>query len=85
MKMYQVKVYMAKLNRFTEKRKKQKIRVSRQQVEKWLSNELSYTLHNPIRKRFSRNKTIVFYIDVLWQMDLCDTSKNNSTMVIQLY
>ena len=54
--------------------KKQKIKVSRQQVEKWLSKELSYTLHKPVRKRFSRNKTIVFYIDELWQMDLCDTS-----------
>ena len=43
-------------------------------MEKWLSKELSYTLHKPVRKRFSRNKTIVFYIDELWQMDLCDTS-----------
>ena len=49
--------------------KKQKIKVSRQQVEKWLSKELSYTLHKAVR-----NKTIVFYIDELWQMDLCDTS-----------
>ena len=48
--------------------------MSRQQVEKWLSKELSYTLHKPVRKRFSLNKTIVFYIDELWQMDLCDTS-----------
>ena len=35
---------------------------------------MSYTLHKPVRKRFPRNKTIVFYIDELWQMDLCDTS-----------
>ena len=48
--------------------KNQKIKVSRQQVEKWLSKELSYTLHKPVRKRFSRIKTIVFYID------MCDTS-----------
>ena len=73
MKMHQVQVPMVELNR-TEKRKKQKIKVIRQQVEKWLSKELSYTLHKPVRKRFSRNKTIVFYIDELWQMDLCDTS-----------
>ena len=53
---------------------KKKIKVSRQQVEKWLSKELSYTLPKPVRKRFSRNKTIVFCIDELWQMDLCDTS-----------
>ena len=66
--------------------KKQKIKVSRQQVEKWVSKELSYTLHKPVRKRFSRNKTIVFYIDELWQMDLCGTSSlKQSTMVIHLY
>ena len=65
---------MAGLNRCTEKRKKtQKIKVSRQQMEKWLSKELSYTLQKPVRKKFSRNKTIGFYIDKLWQMDLCDT------------
>ena len=67
MKMHQVHVPMVELNRCTEKReKKQKIKVSRQQVEKWLSKELSYTLHKPVRKRFSRNNTIVFYIDELW-------------------
>ena len=72
--MHQVQVPMVELNRCTEKRKKQKIKVSRQQVEKWFSKELSYTLDKPVRKKFSRNKTIVFYIDELWQMDLCDTS-----------
>ena len=43
-------------------------------MEKWLSKELTYTLHKPVRKIISRNKTIVFYIDELWQMNLCDTS-----------
>ena len=75
MKMHQVQVPMAEFNRCTEnRRKKQKIKVSRQQVVKWLSKELSYTLDKPVRKRFSQNTTIVFYIDELWQMDLCDTS-----------
>ena len=59
---------------YREAEKKQKIKVSRQQVEKWLSKELSYTLHNTVRKRFYRNKTTVFYIDELCQIDLCDTS-----------
>ena len=73
--MHQVQVPMVELNRCTEKRKKnQKIKVSRQQVEKWLLKELSYTLHKPVHKRFSQNKTIAFYIDELWMMDLCDTS-----------
>ena len=70
--MHHVQVLLVEFNRCTEKR--QKILVSPQQVEKWLSKELAYTLHKPLRKRFSRNKTIVFYIDELWQMDLCDTS-----------
>ena len=39
--------------------------MSRQQVDKWLSKELSYTLHKPVRKRFPQNKTIVFYINEL--------------------
>ena len=34
MKMHQVQVTMVELNRCTEKRNKQKIKVSRQQVEK---------------------------------------------------
>ena len=64
--MYQVQVPMVELNCCTEKRrKKTKIKVSRQQVEKWSSKKLSYTLHKPVRKRFSRDTTIVFYIDEL--------------------
>ena len=59
--MHQVQVPMVELNRCTEKRKKkQKIKVSRQQVEKWLSKELPYTLHKPVRKRFSRNRQLYF-------------------------
>ena len=82
-------VPMVELNRCTEKQNKQKIKVSRQQVEKWLSKELSYTLHKPVRKRFSRNKTIVFYNYDLWQMDLCDTSslkqfKDSDTFILSI-
>ena len=54
--------------------KRHKALLRKLSVEKWLSKDLSYTLHKPVRKRFSRNKTIVFYIDELWQMDMCDTS-----------
>ena len=32
-------------------------------------------MHKPARKRFRRNKTIVFYKDELWQIDLCDMSQ----------
>ena len=54
--------------------KRNKLKVTKKQVTEWLSNKLSYTLHKPVRKIFQRNKTRVFYVDELWQLDLCDTS-----------
>ena len=54
--------------------KRNKLRVTRKQVSEWLSNKLSYTLHKPVRKKFKRNKMRVFYVDELWQLDLCDTN-----------
>lgn len=52
--------------------RKQGIEISKTQVRNWLAANLSYTLHKPARKKFKRNRTIVFYKDELWQMDLCD-------------
>ena len=51
--------------------------------------ELSYTLYKSVCKIFSRNKIIVFYIDELWQMDLCDTSSlkqfnNGDTFILSI-
>ena len=67
--------------------RKQKINVTKTKVEDWLSKYLSFTLHKPVKKRFKRNKTIVFYIDELWQMDLCDTKalkkfNDNATFIL---
>ncbi|RWS26471.1 hypothetical protein B4U80_02435 [Leptotrombidium deliense] len=42
------------------------------EVKEWLSGELTYTLHKPARKNFSRNKIIVQNIDEQWQADLVD-------------
>ena len=42
------------------------------QVENWLKKREAYTLHAPIRKRFTRNYYKVSKIDDLWQADLCD-------------
>ena len=84
MKKHQVQVPMAELNRCTEKlRKIHKIEVRRQQVEKWLSKELSSTFNKPVR--FSRNKTIVFFIDEIWQMDLCDASSQKQFNVCDTF
>ena len=41
-------------------------------VRKWLSGEITYTLHKPIRKKFKRNPIIVENIDQQWEADLVD-------------
>ena len=48
------------------------LNVTKNNVKRWLSERLSYSLHRPARKKIKRNKTIAFYIDEHWQMDLCD-------------
>jgi len=40
----------------------------------WLQGQDAYTLHKPIRKRFSRNKYVAFNIDDYWEADLVDMS-----------
>ena len=42
------------------------------QVRSWLKGQKTYTLHKPIRRAFSRRKTIVGGIDHQWQADLAD-------------
>ena len=43
-------------------------------IDKFLKTQDTYTLHAPVRKRFSRNQTIVSGIDKQWQADLADLS-----------
>lgn len=45
---------------------------SKQSVTKWLQAQDTYTLHKPVRKRFPRNRYVVFAINELWQCDLND-------------
>lgn len=44
-------------------------------VKEWLSSQLTYSLHKPIRKRFKRNPTVVNGIDDQWQADLVDVKE----------
>ena len=44
--------------------------LNRRRVAAWLSDQDSYTLHKPARRRFKRNKTVVSDIDAQWQADL---------------
>ena len=51
------------------------------EVKNWLKGELTYTLHKPARRRFTRNPIIVSNIDEQWQADLVDMqafSKHNN-------
>ena len=43
-------------------------------VKEWLSSQNTYTLHKPVRKKFSRNPYTVTNIDDVWEMDLSDLS-----------
>ena len=46
--------------------------ITRADVDRWFEEQLTYTLHKPVRVQFARNKTIVKSIDDQWQADLCD-------------
>jgi transposase InsO family protein len=48
------------------------LKVTRKQVDEFLSNENTYSLHKPARRTFKRNKTYVSGIDKQWQADLAD-------------
>ena len=43
-------------------------------IQKWLSEQSTYTLHKPPRVHFRRNRVIVGGIDEQWQADLVDLS-----------
>ncbi|RWS21323.1 hypothetical protein B4U80_03489, partial [Leptotrombidium deliense] len=51
------------------------------EVKNWLKNQVTYTLHKPIRHKFRRRKIVVSAIDEQWQADLVDlqefAAKNN--------
>ena len=55
-------------------------------VTKWLSGELTYTLHKSVRRKFERNPIVVEHIDQQWEADLVDmqefSSQNNGNNYI---
>lgn len=52
--------------------RKQHLNVKRQDVEQFLTDQHTYSLHKPVRKVFERNHTYVSGIDKQWQADLAD-------------
>ncbi len=49
--------------------------IKKENVEKYLEKQHTYTLHKPIRRKFPRNKVVAVCIDSNWQADLCDMQK----------
>lgn len=49
--------------------------VTKQDVEKWIGAQLSYTLHKPVKLNFKTRPVMVYDIDEQWQLDLVDLSK----------
>ena len=50
----------------------QSLKYIRSRAKDWLKTQDTYTLHKPLRRRFSRNRTIVYGIDDQWQADLVE-------------
>ena len=46
--------------------------ITKGQVQRWLMEQPTYTLHKPRRRRFKRNRVLVYGIDHQWQLDLVD-------------
>lgn len=50
----------------------QSLKYIRQRAKNWLKTQDTYTLHKPLRRRFPRNRTVVYGIDDQWQADLVE-------------
>ena len=50
--------------------KKQLPKLTIKKVLQYLQTQDTYTLHKPIKKKFTRRKTLAPYIDAIWQADL---------------
>ena len=58
-----------------------KYQISRNKIRQWLAKQDTYTLHKPVRYRFTRNRVIVAGIDDEWEADLVimdSLSKHNN-------
>ena len=53
-------------------KEKGKSKISRKQVQDWLSQQDVYTLHKPARRHYQRSRVIVPAIDAQFQADLVD-------------
>jgi transposase InsO family protein len=60
------------VDRLYRRAKELGVPTTRKQVSEFLTNQLAYSLHKPVRHKFVRNHTYVTDIDQQWQADLAD-------------
>ncbi|XP_066912835.1 uncharacterized protein [Clytia hemisphaerica] len=64
------------LEKLYREARKNSATISRSKVKRWLSSQLTYTIHRPVsRLRFATRPVVVYDIDEQWQMDLVDLTK----------
>jgi transposase InsO family protein len=60
------------VNRLYKRAKEVGIPVTQKDVSAYLSKQLPYAIHKPVRHTFQRNHTYAGHIDQQWQADLAD-------------
>lgn len=62
------------IKRIMRELKNKKKKLKRKEVEEWLSGQDTYTLHKQVKRKFPRNRVIVFEKDEIWSVDLLDVT-----------
>jgi len=69
---YNTKTGYKEIDKLYRAAKLKNANITKQAVQKWLSQQPTYTMHKPARKKYSRNRVLVSSIDEQWQADLVD-------------
>lgn len=67
--------YLAGANAVYREAKKRRKTITLKNVTDYLCDQKTYTLHKPIRKRFTRNRVFAAGLDTDWQADLVEMGK----------
>ena len=62
------------VDRLYERARELNIPIDRKRIQQFPSEQGTYELHKPARRKFARNQTLVAHIDEQWQADLADMS-----------
>ena len=73
---------------FQEVKKEGRFNISLNRIRKWLQSQEVYSIHRPLRRKFSSNRVIVNGIDDQWDFDFMDmsalTKKNDGVKYLLL-